>query len=42
MPTGDSKSRLRLDGAPVKAGLIASPVTGGAGNREYLLGGQHD
>ena len=24
------------------AGLIASPVTGGAGNREYLLGGQHD
>ncbi len=23
-------------------GLIASPVTGGSGNREYLLGGQHD
>ena len=22
--------------------LIASPVTGGSGNREYLLGGQHD
>ena len=23
-------------------GLIASPVAGGSGNREYLLGGQHD
>jgi len=24
------------------AGLIASPVTGGSGNREYLLGARHD